>query len=129
MPPNPPSAAAPPCSRTGVEPETLDALLSGDILGGCLAPLLHGGGLVEANVGGWVSLVRLIAYEIRSGAPQAARADALADLADWHLLLSPSDGDESSEIALELYERAYRALEQDSEVQRSMFSAEVPVES
>jgi hypothetical protein len=124
---DPPSAAASPCSRAGVEVEALDELLSSEILGGCLAPVLHENGLVEANVGGWASLVRLIAYEIRSGVPAAARANALSDLADWHLLSAFVDGDENSGRAIELYERAYRELGQDDAVQRSMFSPEVPV--
>jgi hypothetical protein len=64
--------------------ETLDELLASEILGSCLDPVVNGDGFVTANVGGWVSLVRLIAYEIRSGAPAAARAKAFTDLADWH---------------------------------------------
>ena len=123
----PPSDAVSPCSRARGELETLDELLASEILGSCLAPLLHGNGLVEANVGSWSSLVRLVVYEIRSGAPAAARANALSDLADWYLLLAYVDGQESSEIAIELYERAYRELGQDSEVRTSMFSSEVPV--
>ena len=46
---------------------------------------------VVTNVGGWASLIRLIAYEIRSGAPTATRANAVAELADWHLLIVPAD--------------------------------------
>jgi tetratricopeptide (TPR) repeat protein len=123
----PPSSATSLCSRARVEPEALDALLSSEILASCLAPLLHGDGLVEANVGGWASLVRLIAYEIRSGAPAAARADALSDLADLYLLSAPVDDHVNNEIALELYERAYRELGQDDDARTSMFSSEVPV--
>jgi hypothetical protein len=125
--PVPPSWAMSLCSRARVEPKALDELLSSEILGSCLAPLLHGNGLVEANVGGWVSLVRLIAYEIRSGAPVAARADALSDLADLYLLSAPVIAHVNSEIAIELYERAYRELGQEDETRTSMFSPEVPV--
>lgn len=121
------SDAASPCSTARGELETLDELLASEILGGCLAPILRGNGLVEANVGGWVSLVRLIAYEIRSGAPAAARVNALSDLADLYLLSSPVDTHENGEIAIELYERAYRELAQDDELRTSMFSPEVPV--
>jgi len=124
---DPPSAAASPCSRAGVEVETLDRLLSSEVLGGCLAPVLQANGLVEANVGGWASLVRLIAYEIRSGAPAAARAGAFSDLADWHLLSAFVDRDENSERASLLYKRAYRELGQDYAARTSMFSPEVPV--
>jgi len=110
--------------------ENLDDLLAAEILGSCLEPVVNGDGFVTANVGGWVSLVRLIAYEIRSGAPAAARAKAFTDLADWHLLQTSGGGrsrKESNERAIEIYERAYRALEQDEAARTSMFSPDVPV--
>src|SRR5262245_7542820 len=78
-----PSAAVSPCSIAREQPETLDELISAEILGSCLAPVLHTNRVVEANVGGWPSLVRLIAYEIRSGAPETAHAGALSNLADF----------------------------------------------
>jgi hypothetical protein len=107
--------------------EALNELLALEILGSCLEPVVHADGLVTANVGGLPSLVRLIAYEIRSGAPAAVRGKAFAELADWYLLSSPADHLESSERALEIYERAYRELQQDGVARASMFSPEVPV--
>jgi hypothetical protein len=116
--------AARDCEKGSARPERLDQLLASEIIGGCLEPVVHTDGIVKANVGGWVSLVRLLAYEIRSGAPAAARANALANLADWHLTFSPAD----REIAIELYERAYRELEGGVGARASsMFSPEVPV--
>lgn len=90
--------------------ETLDELLASELLASCLEPVVHSNEFVTANVGGWVSLVRLIAYEVRSGAPPAARAKAFADLAHWCLLFTPAERrgsySESSEQAIDLYERA-----------------------
>jgi hypothetical protein len=110
--------------------ETLDELLASEILGTCLEPVVSTNEFVTANVGGWVSLVRLIAYEIRSGAPAAARAKAFTDLADWCLLLTPVERrhfSESSEHAIELYQRAYRELQQDDAARAAMFSPQAPV--
>jgi hypothetical protein len=107
--------------------EALDELLALEMLGSCLEPVVHANGLVTANVGGLPSLVRLIAYEIRSGAPAAARGKAFAELADWYLLSSPADHLESSERALEVYERAYRELQQDDAARASLFSPNVPI--
>src|SRR5688572_21984645 len=70
---------------------TLDHYLSMDILDSCLAPVRRGPNFVVANVGGSVSLVRLLGYEMRSAAPAAARAKAIVDLADWHLLGVPAE--------------------------------------
>jgi hypothetical protein len=100
--------------RVGCVGKTLDELLASELLGGCLEPVIHSEGHVVANVGSWVSLVRLIAYEIRSAAPAAARASAFVELADWHLLSIPLDRrhlDDSLDTALEVYERAYRELQ------------------
>jgi hypothetical protein len=44
-----------------------------------------------------------------------------------YLLSAPVDDHVNNEIAVELYERAYRELGQDSDVRTSMFSSEVPV--
>lgn len=112
--------------------ESLRELLAPEILGTCLEPVVHADGVVVANVGGWASLVRLIAYEIRSGASAAALANAVTELADWHLLSVPVDRRQfsaSTEVALELYERAYRALQQDGNTQASIrsFAPELPV--
>ena len=68
---------------------TLDDYLALEILDSCLAPVGRAEGWVIANVGDRVGLIRLLSYEIRSGAPAAARANALAELADWHVLAVP----------------------------------------
>jgi hypothetical protein len=112
---------------------TLDELLALDVLGTCLQPVIHANGIVIANVGGWVSLVRLRAYEILSGAPATARAEAVAELADWLLFTTPAGRrpfERNSQRALELYERLYRELEQDRDLRASVtevFSPDVPV--
>jgi tetratricopeptide (TPR) repeat protein len=114
--------------------DTLDALLALELLGTCLQPVIHApNAIVIANVGSWVSLVRLLSYEIRSGAPAAARATALAELADWHLLSTPPGRrrfDAGGRRALELYGRLYRELQASDEVRASttqIFSPQVPV--
>ena len=104
---------------------TLDELLALPILGACLRPVIHVGDTVIPNIG-WASLFRLIAYEFRSGAPAAARATAIAELADWHLWA----GRQFEERALEIYERAYRELEHADAVRAAgadIFSPSVPV--
>jgi hypothetical protein len=112
--------------------ETLDQLLARNLLGDCLDPVIQSEGHVVANVGSWVSLVRLIAYEIRSGAPAADRANALLELADWHLLSTPADRrrfEESSNRALELYERAYRDVQPGADARTwttQIFAPDVP---
>jgi tetratricopeptide (TPR) repeat protein len=114
-----------------IRPWDLDELLALDPLGDCLGPVIHREGEpAGANPSGWVNLVRLIALEARSGAPAAARANAIAELADWLLVSTPLDRRryvENDEGALELYGRAYRELEQDDEARASIFSPEVPV--
>ncbi len=120
---------------TGVRLEcpdaTLDALLASDLLDGCLDPVIHWEGHVVANVGSWVSLVRSVAYEIRSGAPAAARANALVELADWHLLSTSLERrhlEAGTDRALEIYERAIRELQADANGRATeVFSPEVPV--
>lgn len=110
--------------------DTLDETLALEILGSCLEPVVTGDGFVTANVGGWVSLVRLIAYEIRSGASARIRAKAFTDLADWHFLQTAGNGrsrEENNNRAIKIYERAYRELEQDDVARTSMFSPEVPI--
>jgi hypothetical protein len=114
--------------------ETLDQLLARNLLGDCLDPVIQSEGHVVANVGSWVSLVRLIDYEIRSGAPAADRAGAFVELADWHLLSTPADRrrfEESSNRALELYERAYREVQRDDADSRAwsaqIFLPDLPV--
>ena len=78
--------------------------------------------------------MRLVFYEVRSGAPAAARASAYAELGDWYLRaehvnsrrkFSPAD-----EIALHLYEQALAELRQGDDASESMaeiFSPELPV--
>lgn len=87
-----------------------------------------------SNVGGWASLMRLVWYEVRSGAPPAVRAHALAEIADWYLRaehvddrrkLSPADA-----IALQLYEMALAQLGEGEEARDSIaeiFSPDLPV--
>jgi hypothetical protein len=115
-----------PPQRQPCASEKLDELLASEIRASCLEPLVHTNEFVIANVGGGVSLVRLIAYDIRSGAPAAARANAFADFADWHLF-STRTKREVNEMAIAVYERAYREVRQDDEARESMFSPEVPI--
>jgi len=111
---------------------TLDDYLALEILGTCLAPVGRAHNFVVANVG-LVSLIRLMAYEIRSGAPAAASANALADLADWLLVIVPHDrrrfGGRAA-TALVLYERLYGQLQQSDDLRAStaqIFAPELPV--
>ena len=109
---------------------SLDELVALPLLGSCLEPVIHSFGTpVGANAGGWVSLVRLIAYEIRSGAPAAARANAVAELADWLLARAPPDRRRfvGGDTALRFYDLAYREIEQDDDARASIFSPAVPV--
>jgi len=126
------SSSAPYGRVTRCVGESLRELLEPEILGTCLEPVVHADGVVIANVGGWASLVRLIAYEVRSGSSAGAIASAVTELADWHLLSVPigrRQFSESTEVALELYERAYRAFQQDGDVPAStrIFAPELPV--
>jgi len=111
---------------------TLDDLLALEILSSCLAPVGRADGWVFPNVGNGAGLVRLLCYEIRSGALPAARANALAELADWQVLIVPPERrrfEHYDELALALYERAYRELQQTGDIQTSaqMFAPELPV--
>jgi hypothetical protein len=122
----------PPRTVNGCEALPLDRLLSSELLGTCLQPVIHDNGSVAPNVGGWVGLVRLIAYEMRSGAPAADRAEAIAKLADWHLQSTPAERRrfENGDKALALYERAYRELQRGGDARASatqLFSPELPV--
>jgi hypothetical protein len=110
----------------------LDELLAPELLGSCLSPVIHdrSGTAIAASTFGWLNLVRLIAYETRSDAPPAARAKAIAELADWLLGSTPPERrryDESDERALELYDRVYRELAGADEARASIFWPEVPV--
>ena len=112
---------------------TLDHYLALEILDSCLAPVGRGGNFVAANVGGAVGLIRLISYEIRSAAPAADRARAIADLADFTLIAIPVDRRRFEEStlnwALAFYERAYRELQQGDDVEATaqIFAPELPV--
>lgn len=113
---------------------TLDQYLALDILHSCLAPVGRAQNVVVANVGGLVSLIRLISYEIRSGAPAADRARALAELADWYLLSTPVDRRHFEERIIDtaraVYERAYRELRQGTDAESSstrLFAPELPI--
>ena len=111
---------------------TLDYYASLEILDSCLAPIRRGPNYVVASVGGRVGLVRLIAYEFKSGASAAARANAIAELADWHIAVITPDRRRFStldELAVTLYERAYRELAEagDAQVRAELFAPELPV--
>jgi hypothetical protein len=68
----------PPNVAARCQVQTIDGLLALPLLGTCLEPVIRGDGFVVSNVGGWVSFVRLIAYEMRSGAPVADRSGTSA---------------------------------------------------
>lgn len=112
---------------------TLDHYLALEILDSCLAPVGRGENFVAANVGGAVGLIRLISYEIRSGAPAADCARAIAALADFTLVAIPVDRRHFEErainLALGFYERAYRELQQGNDVEATaqIFAPELPV--
>jgi hypothetical protein len=111
---------------------TLDDYLGLEILDSCLAPVGRSPSrLVVANVGNSEALIRLIAYEIRAGAPAAARANAIAELADFLVLRVPADRRrlDLPNAARVLYERAYAELEQSSDVRASneAFAPELPI--
>ena len=112
---------------------TIDELLASELVGGCLEPIGHFGPITFGNVGGWATLMRLLVYEIRSGAPAAARANAFAELADWYLWFAQNDNrsfNEVDELALSLYARAFAELRQGGDARESMariFSPELPV--
>lgn len=109
---------------------TLDDLLALPLLDSCLEAVVRKESHVLANVGSWVSLVRLIGYELRSGAPAADRGGAFAALADWHLTSAPATRrqfERSTDTALELYARAYGELDLDDDARVAMFSPQVPV--
>jgi hypothetical protein len=110
--------------------ESLAQLVTLPLLGTCLEPVIRSFGVpIGTNAGGWVSLIRLIAYEIRSGAPAAARANAVAELADWQLATAPPDRRRfgGGDTALRMYELAYREVAPDDTARASIFSPEVPV--
>jgi hypothetical protein len=119
--------------RLSCPSETLDELLATELLGECLEPVIRSEGHVVANVGSWVSLVRLIAYEIRSGATATDRASAFVELADWHLLSTPAERrqfEESTDRAFEIYERALREVQSGDDVRAwtaRVFSPDLPV--
>ena len=110
---------------------TLDDFLALEILDSCLAPVARRPGFVVANVGNLPGLIRLMSYEIRSGAPAAARASALAELADWRIVTVPPDRRrfDLPQGTFALYERAYRELQQsgDREASTQLFAPEWPV--
>ena len=112
--------------------QTFEELFALEILGSCLEPVRHRNGFVVSNVGGWVGHVRLIAYEMRSAAPAADRANAMAELADWLLLTTPAERRrfENGDLALAIYERAHRELRTAAPAQTSIgsiFSPALPV--
>jgi len=109
-------------SRCGTA--TLSQLVTVHILKTCLNPVTEfADGFAFSNVGGQASLIRLIAYEVLSGATTSTRVSAVVDLADWYLLGWQTD--ESRARALELYDLAYQQLD-DDEARRSLFAPEAP---
>jgi hypothetical protein len=112
-------------------PGTLDHYLRLDILSSCLAPVRRGDNFVYANVGGGVSFLRLLSYEVRAGAPAATRANALAELADLHIAAVPTDRRRfvETDLAPALYQRAYAEVRQsgDLEAAKQLFAPEVPI--
>jgi hypothetical protein len=107
---------------------TLRGFFESELVDTCIDPV---GG---SGVGGWASLMRLVFYEVRSGAPAAARASAYAELGDWYLraehLASSRKSSEVDEIALRLYEQAFVELRQGDDATESItdiFSPELPV--
>jgi hypothetical protein len=113
---------------------TLDDYLAVDILNSCLAPVGRAGAFVAANVGGNVSLLRLIIYEARSAASAADRARAIVELADWNLVSIPVDRRQFNERVMNwtrsTYTRAYRELQRGdgaSESAVELFAPEIPV--
>lgn len=110
--------------------ESFREFLESELVGSCLDTARRGGG----GLGGWASLMRLVFYEVRSGAPAAARANAFAELGDWYLRAEHVSGRGKftplDEIALTLYERALTELRQGADARESMaqiFSPELPV--
>jgi hypothetical protein len=110
---------------------TLDQHLTLDILSSCLAPVRRGSDFVYANVGGGVSYVRLLSYEVRIGAPAATRASVLAELADSHITFVPRERRRflESDLMYALYQRAYAELRQSGDVGAAtqLFAPEVPI--
>jgi hypothetical protein len=111
---------------------TLDSYVALEILGSCLAPVGRGNGWVLANVGNRSALLRLVSYEVRSAAPAAVRANAIAELADSFIFAIPVKNRRFATnvgVARALYERAYEELRQSGDLQAStqMFAAELPV--
>jgi hypothetical protein len=115
------------CSRG-----TLEHYLTLDILSSCLAPVRRGNNFVIANVGGGVSFLRLLAYEVRIGAPPTTRANALAELADAQITAVPPERRRrflALDLVHALYQRAYADLQQNGEVEAAtrLFAPELPI--
>jgi hypothetical protein len=77
--------------------------------------------------------MRLVYYEVRSGAP-GARANAYAELGDWYLradhVSQRRKFSSADRIALEFYDKAFAELRQGDDAPESMaeiFSPELPV--
>jgi hypothetical protein len=109
----------------GCSTGSIDRFLEAELVGSCMDPVI-------AGVGGWTSLMRLAYYEVRSGAPAAARANAFAQLGDWYLQIASADprrylDTEADDLARSLYERASAELKQASESMAPIFSPDLPV--
>jgi len=107
---------------------TFSEFLESELVDSCLDTARYG------DVGGWDSLMRLAFYEVRSGAPAAARANAFTELGDWYVWAEHVNGrgkfSPADQIALTLYEQAFAALRQGGDARESVaeiFSPELPV--
>jgi len=113
---------------------TFSEFLESELVDSCLDTARGGARAARGGVGGWASLMRLVYYEVRSGAPAAARANAFAELGDWYLRAEHVNGggkfSPADKIALTLYEQACAALRQGDDARESVariFSPESPV--
>jgi hypothetical protein len=114
---------------------TFTEFLESELVDSCLDTAGGGGPILGgwASVGGWASLMRLVYYEVRSGAP-GARANAYAELGDWYLradhVSQRRKFSSADRIALEFYDKAFAELRQGDDAPESMaeiFSPELPV--
>jgi hypothetical protein len=108
--------------------------IDSELVDSCLDPAGGSPGVQGAGVGGWASLMRLVYYEVRSGAAATARARAYAELGDWYLrtvhIGAPAKFSPADEIALTLYEQAIAELSQEDNARESVaqiFTPDVPV--
>lgn len=84
-----------------------------------------------SGVDGKASLRRLLAYQVANSAPMLERIDTLVQMADWDLLYAHRvRATQYAESALQVYEQAYRQLEESGVEQTSidrLFAPQMPV--